>query len=71
MRGYLRTGDCPGGAEPVVKVVGGLGGDEIEVEAGWVAVNGERLTNSATDGAGQRGPLAQACGVGETPGGQG
>ena len=37
-----------GGAEPVVKVVGGLGGDEIEVEAGWVAVNGERLANSAT-----------------------
>jgi conjugative transfer signal peptidase TraF len=47
-RGYLRAGDCPGGAEPVVKLVGGLGGDEVEVEAGWVAVNGERLTNSAT-----------------------
>jgi conjugative transfer signal peptidase TraF len=47
-RGYLRTGDCPGGAEPVLKVVGGLDGDAIEVEAGWVAVNGERLTNSAT-----------------------
>jgi conjugative transfer signal peptidase TraF len=48
VRGYLHTGDCPGGAEPVLKVVGGLGGDQIEVEAGWVAVNGERLTNSAT-----------------------
>jgi conjugative transfer signal peptidase TraF len=48
VRGYLHTGDCPGSAEPVLKVVGGLGGDQIEVEAGWVAVNGERLTNSAT-----------------------
>ena len=48
VRGYLRTGDCPGGAEPVLKLVGGLSGDQIEVAAGWVAVNGERLTNSAT-----------------------
>ena len=47
-RRYLRAGDCLGGAEPVLKVVGGLGGDQIEVEAGWVAVNGERLTNSPT-----------------------
>ena len=29
-RGYLMRGDCPGGAEPVVKVVGGLAGDQIE-----------------------------------------
>lgn len=47
-RRYLRAGDCLGGAEPVLKVVGGLDGDEIEVEAGWVAVNGEQLANSAT-----------------------
>ena len=31
-----------------MKVVGGLRGDEVDVEAGWVAVNGERLANSAT-----------------------
>ena len=47
-RGYLMRGDCPGGAEPVVKVVGGLAGDQIEVEAGSVLVNGKRLPNSAT-----------------------
>src|SRR5260370_25506619 len=27
-RGYLVRGDCPGGSEPVVKVVGGLAGDQ-------------------------------------------
>ena len=48
MRGYLGNGDCPGGAEPVLKVIGGLRGDEVDVEAGWIAVNGRRLANSAT-----------------------
>jgi conjugative transfer signal peptidase TraF len=47
-RGYLGNGDCPGGAEPVLKVIGGLGGDEVDVESGWIAVNGKRLDNSAT-----------------------
>jgi conjugative transfer signal peptidase TraF len=48
MRGYLSNGDCPGGAEPVLKVIGGLRGDEVDVEAGWIAVNGRQLANSAT-----------------------
>ena len=48
MRRYLSNGDCPGGAEPVLKVIGGLRGDEVDVEAGWIAVNGRRLANSAT-----------------------
>jgi conjugative transfer signal peptidase TraF len=47
-RGYLMRGDCPGGAEPVVKVVGGLAGDQVAIEAGRVLVNGEQLPNSAT-----------------------
>jgi conjugative transfer signal peptidase TraF len=47
-RGYLSTGDCAGGAEPVLKVIGGLRGDDLDVEAGWIAVNGRRLANSAT-----------------------
>jgi conjugative transfer signal peptidase TraF len=47
-RGYLTNGDCPGGAEPVLKVIFGLPGDEVDVEAGWIAINGKRLTNSAT-----------------------
>ena len=47
-RGYLGRGDCPGGAEPVLKMIGGLRGDEVDVEAGWIAVNGNRFANSAT-----------------------
>src|SRR5580698_8328703 len=47
-RGYLTNGDCPGGAEPVLKVIGGLRGDEVDVEAGWIAINGKRFANSAT-----------------------
>jgi conjugative transfer signal peptidase TraF len=47
-RGYLMRGDCPGGAEPVVKVVDGMVGDQIEVEVGAVVVNGKPLPNSAT-----------------------
>lgn len=46
--GYLGNGDCPGGAEPVLKVIGGLSGDEVDVESGWIEVNGKRLDNSAT-----------------------
>src|SRR5208282_3076930 len=34
MRRYLGNGDCPGGAEPVLKVIGGLGGDEVDIDAG-------------------------------------
>lgn len=47
-RGYLAAGDCPSGAEAVLKVVGGLPGDAVEVEREWVAVNGARLPRSAT-----------------------
>lgn len=47
-RGYLRTGGCPANAEPVAKIVGALPGDLLEIEPGFVAVNGRRFTNSAT-----------------------
>jgi conjugative transfer signal peptidase TraF len=58
-RGYLGSGGCPAGAEPVAKVVGALPGDVVEVEPGWAAVNGVRFTKSRTsarDSAGR--PLA-------------
>ena len=45
-RGYLRTGACPGGAEPVAKLIAALPGDTVEVERGWVAINGARLPHS-------------------------
>jgi conjugative transfer signal peptidase TraF len=47
-RGYLQRGDCQAGAEPVAKVVGAIAGDVVEVEPGWVAVNGLKFANSQT-----------------------
>ena len=47
-RGYLRTGECAGDAEPVDKIVGALPGDIVEIEPGWVAINGNRIAHSAT-----------------------
>ena len=47
-RGYLREGDCPAGAEPVAKVIGAIAGDVVELEPGWVAVNGVKFSNSQT-----------------------
>jgi len=58
-RGYVRAGDCSGNAEPVEKVIGALPGDLLDIEPGWVSVNGVRFPDSATvsrDSAGR--PLA-------------
>jgi conjugative transfer signal peptidase TraF len=46
-RGYLRTGACPGDAEPVGKIIGAVPGDTVQVESSWVSVNGVRYTRSA------------------------
>lgn len=48
LRGYLRTGPCSGNAEPVGKIAEALPGDVIELEPGWVKVNGHRFADSAT-----------------------
>jgi conjugative transfer signal peptidase TraF len=61
-RGYLQAGDCPGGVEPVAKVLGALPGDVVEVAPDGVAVNGVPFANSATaarDSAGR--PLAHVA----------
>src|SRR5216683_6377911 len=47
-RGYLHSGDCTNGAEPIAKIIGALPGDMIDIEPGWIAVNGIRLARSAT-----------------------
>ena len=47
-RGYLREGDCPAAAEPVAKVIGAVAGDVVDLEPGWVAVNGVKFSNSQT-----------------------
>jgi conjugative transfer signal peptidase TraF len=46
-RGYLQQGDCPSGTEPVAKIVGALPGDVLEVQPGWVSVDGEVFADSA------------------------
>ena len=46
-RGYLQQGDCPSGAEPVAKIVGALPGDVLEVQPGWVSVDGQVFADSA------------------------
>jgi len=43
-RGYLHSGGCPSGAEPVAKRVGALSGDIIIMSAGDVVVNGNYLS---------------------------
>ncbi len=61
-RGYLQAGDCPGDAEPVDKIIGALPGDILDVEPGWVSVNGVRFPDSAMasrDSAGR--PLAHVA----------
>jgi len=47
-RGYLRTGGCAGDAEPVDKIVGALPGDIVEIEPGWLAINGKHIAHSVT-----------------------
>jgi conjugative transfer signal peptidase TraF len=47
-RGYLRTGGCPGGAEPVDKIIDALPGDLVDVEPSSVAVDGKQFTHSRT-----------------------
>jgi conjugative transfer signal peptidase TraF len=46
-RGYLQQGDCPSGAEPVAKIVGALPGDVLEVQPGWVSIDGRVFPDSA------------------------
>lgn len=46
-RGYLHHGHCPENTEPLLKHIGALPGDRIDVRAGGVRVNGRALVNSA------------------------
>jgi conjugative transfer signal peptidase TraF len=47
-RGYIGSGDCPDGTEPVVKVVGAVFGDSVGLSRNAVTVNGWKLANSAS-----------------------
>jgi conjugative transfer signal peptidase TraF len=47
-RGYLASGECPNGAESVIKVIGGLAGDRVDLSPEEIPVNGTALPQSAT-----------------------
>ncbi len=45
-RGYLRTGPCPGNAEPVGKIAAALPGDTVVIERTGVTINGRLIPHS-------------------------
>src|SRR5881628_3547975 len=61
VRGYLAGGSCPGGTQPVLKRVGAVPGDLVDLEPYGLAVNRERLPDSAPAVSDSRGrPLPHA-----------
>ena len=46
-RGYIPSGNCPGGYEPLVKPVAATAGDIVAVSPNGVSVNGQLLPDSA------------------------
>jgi conjugative transfer signal peptidase TraF len=46
-RNYREKGNCPDGAQPLMKPIVAISGDSIEVKPTGVAVNGRLLPNSA------------------------
>jgi|HubBroStandDraft_3_1064219.scaffolds.fasta_scaffold188439_2 conjugative transfer signal peptidase TraF len=56
VRGYLPAGGCPGGVQPLGKLVLAMGGDRVEVSARGLAVEGRAIPwsgASAADSAGR------------------
>jgi conjugative transfer signal peptidase TraF len=47
-RGYVSWGTCPGGTQPVVKRIGAVAGDTVDLRPNVILVNGAPLPNSAT-----------------------
>lgn len=46
-RGYITSGVCPGGYEPLLKPVAAISGDVVSVTAAGIAVNGISVANTA------------------------
>src|SRR5439155_23163493 len=60
-RGYLTSGSCPGGTRPVLKRLGAVPGDLVDLEPDGISVNGARLPDSAPALSDSRGrPLPHA-----------
>ena len=47
IHGYLRTGPCPGNAEPVGKIAAAIPGDTIVIARRGVTINGKPIPHSA------------------------
>lgn len=47
-RGYLPAGECPGGSQPLGKMVLAAGGDRLDVEPAGLTVDGVRLPATAS-----------------------
>jgi conjugative transfer signal peptidase TraF len=47
-RGYVRPGSCASGVQPLVKPIGALAGDTLDIRAARILVNGQPLAHSAT-----------------------
>ena len=45
-RGYVGSGDCPGGFEPLLKPVAAIAGDRVEVTDQGITVDGRSVANS-------------------------
>lgn len=54
-RGYIGQGACPEGYEPLLKPVAAVAGDVVEISAGGISVNGEKINQSAVLGTDQQG----------------
>lgn len=70
-RGYIRSGECPDGSQPLLKRVVGLAGDVVLIGPEGIAVNGRLQLHSrllATDRRGR--PLFSRLSEGTIPPGQ-
>ena len=69
-RGYLRSGSCPGGSEPLLKVVVGLPHDLLEVESEGIRINGRLIPQSriaASDSQNRPMPVSTTLSPGRIP----
>ena len=63
-RGYLSTGSCPGGLEPMLKPIAALESDVVEQTSDGIRVNGELLLHSIAFAADRQGrPLPKLIGM--------
>lgn len=69
-RGYLRSGSCPDGSEPLLKFVAGIAGDLMEVGPEGIRINGRLLPQSvavATDSHDRPMPVSLSLAPGRIP----